>query len=219
MLLSAAWVQLEAELNSLSLHLRDFAALKPLLNSSTQFSVLDECILEGLLSRIWQTWGGFCRTCVIHSCLGTVDASGVIVPRLASAESEAHVSGAAIRAKQSKRPYWDTPNEALRLEPTWGDVDVLTKVLTALRPDNFAQMLAAFSSGYSSVKALQLIRNCAAHNHIQNLAEVETLRSSYIVFPITHPTQAMFWVEPQSTDFLITHAIDDLKGAALTAVS
>jgi hypothetical protein len=218
--LHAAGTQFEGDLDSLSLHFRNFAAAKSPLDSSSHFSILDECLLEGLLSRVWQAWNSFCRTCVIESCVGTVDATGVAIAGLPDATTEAHVSGAAIRArKQSAPPYWGTPNSLLRAEPTWGDVDILVKVLTCLRPANAAKLLAAFSSGYTTAKALQLIRNSAAHNHLQNLKEIQTLRSSYVVFPIGHPTHAMFWTEPQSKDFLVTHAIDELKDVGLTAIS
>jgi hypothetical protein len=220
MALHAAWTQLVGELDLLSGHFRDFASAKTSLNSSSHFSLLDECLLEGLLSRGWQAWCGFCRSCVVESCVGTVGGAGVNIPALPDATSEAHVSGAAIRAKaRPTPPYWGTPNTVLRAEPTWGDVDVLVKILTRLRPVNFAQMLAAFSSGHSSAKALQLIRNGAAHNNVQTRSEIETLRSSYVVFPISHPTHAMYWIEPSSSDFLITQAMQELKDAGSAAIA
>jgi hypothetical protein len=80
-------------------------------------------------------------------------------------------------------------------------------------------MLAAFSSGSRYAKALQSIRNGAAHNHVQNLSDILRLRSAYLVFPIGHPTHAMFWIEPRSQDFLVTNAIDELREASLTAIS
>jgi hypothetical protein len=130
------------------------------------------------------------------------------------------VSGAAIRAKkQPNPPYWGAPNNLLRAEPTWGDVDVLVKILTRLRPVNFAQLLAAFSSGHPSAKALQLIRNGAAHNNVQNLNDIQALRSTYLVFPISHPTHALFWIEPNSSDFLVTHAIQVLTDVGEVAIS
>ena len=144
----------------------------------------------------------------------------MIIAALPDAASEAHVSGAAIRAKkQPNPPYWGVPNTVLRAEPTWGDVDVLVKVLIRLRPANFAPLLAAFSSGHQSSKALQLIRNGAAHNHIQNLNDIQMLRSAYLVFPIGHPTHAMFWIDPKSSDFLITHAMQELKEAGFAAIT
>ena len=220
MALRVVWAQLEKDLDVLSALIRDFAAAKPALDSPSHFSLLDECLLEGILSHIWQVWNLFCRNCVMESCLGTVDAVGTVVVGLPNATSEAHVSGAAICAKKrSGHPYWGTPNTLLRNEPTWGDVDVITNILTRLRPANSPQMLAAFSSGHASARALQLIRNGASHNHVQNVNEIATLRSTYVVFPIVHPTHAMFWIEPKTNDFLVTHAIEKLKNIGYTAIS
>ncbi len=219
MALAAVWSELDLDFNGLSSHFRDFAARRPQIDGASHFSVLDECLLEGLLSRAWQAWCRFCRRCVIESCTGTVDAKGSFVLPIPEAVSVEHVSGAAILAKKGKPPYWGTPNITLRLEPTWGDPSVLNTILTKLQPANSANMLAALSSGSSSAKALQLIRNGAAHSNSQTLGQINSLRSAYIVYPITHPVQAMFWTEPQSNDFLVTHALDDLKHVALSAIS
>jgi hypothetical protein len=220
MALHSEWTELESSLDLLATHIRDFAATKHGLGSPADFSLSDECLLEGFLSRIWQAWCRFCRHCVIKSCVGTVDAAGTTVPGLPDALTEAHVSGAAIRAKKRPNPpYWGFPNSQLHSEPTWGDADVLALILTRLRPANSPQMLAAFSSAHPSAKAVQVIRNGAAHNNAHNLNEIMMLRSAYSAFPISHPTHAMFWVEPRSNDFLITHAIDALKDAALLAIS
>ncbi len=207
-------------LDTISLHIRDFAASRSPL-SPTQFSLLDECLLEGLVSRVWQAWSNFCRGCIIESCIGTTTAGGRPIIGLSQAATEEHVSGAAIRANQNRDPatYWSAPNSILRIEPTWGDGDVLVKVLTGLRPSNVNQLLAALSSCYNSSKAVQRIRNAAAHNHVQNFQEILGMRSRYIAFPITHPIHAMFWIEPVSQDFLITHAIDELKDVGLAAVN
>lgn len=220
MALQVASSKLSSELDLLSNYLRDFASKKTGLSAASDFSIQDECLLEGLLSRVWQAWCIFCRSCVIESCVGTINGAGTAIPALPDATSDIHVSGAAIRANRSaKPPYWGTPNTLLRAEPTWGDVDVLAKILQRLRPVNITTLLAGFSSGASGAKALQLIRNGAAHNNAQNLDGIQTLRSRYIVFPIGHPTQALFWIEPHSKDFLATQAIEELRDASITAIS
>ena len=158
MALTSVWTAFEQELDSQSAYIRGFAAAKTL-SGSSDFSYLDECLLEGLLSRVWQTWCDFCRRCVIESCVGTTNANGTMIVGLPSAASEAHVSGAAIKAKKAQTgPFWGAPNALLRNEPTWGDIDVLVKVLTRLSPNNSANMLAAFSSSHPSAKALQIGR-------------------------------------------------------------
>lgn len=216
MALSGTWTQLAIELSSLSQHLHDFVASNP----PQQLTFKDECFLEGLLSRVWQVWCIFCRSCVIKSCIGTVAHSGTIIPALPEAMSEAHVSAAAIHAAKKHRNnlQWADCNTSLRKEPTWGDVDILVEILTRLQPSNSNQLLAAFSSSYTSAKALQTIRNAAAHNHSQNLDEILKLRSAYIASEIGHPTHALFWIEPNSSDYLVMHAIHDLTEAGFSAI-
>jgi hypothetical protein len=220
MTLIAISTRLCVELDQYGRHISDFAAKNSPLDASGCFTILDECTLEGLLSRIWQSWGHFCRSCIIESCLGTINATGLVIPGLPDATTEADVSGAVVRASRKRNPpYWGYPNEILRYEPTWGDVDVLVEVLTRIRPNNVNQLLAAFSSGSKIAKALQLIRNGAAHHNVQTLTEIRVLQSSYVVFSITHPTHAMFWIDPKTRAFLIANAIQELKDTALAAIS
>ena len=126
--------------------------------------------------------------------MGTVTVTGTIITAVPDAFSEDHVSGAAIRAKKGDvAPFAGGPNTVLRFEPTWGDVDILTKIISGLRPGNAAQLLGGFSLAHRSARALQLIRNGAAHNHAQSMSDILNLRSVYEVFAITHPTHAMSW--------------------------
>jgi hypothetical protein len=219
MTLQASWDGLAESLDLCTRHFRDFVQTKTTVVAASDFSFLDECLLEGLMSRAWQAWSAFCRDCVVKSCLGTTTSAGIAVTALVEAINEEHISGAAIRAnRRLGPPYWGNPNALLRSEPTWGDVDALVRIIGELRPSNAPQLLAAFSSCYSHARALQLIRNCASHNHKQNISEIQKLRSAYVVFPISHPTQAMFWTEPSSGDLLITSVIEEIKEAGLAAI-
>jgi len=220
MALYARWTELCTELDRLSGHLRDFASARPTIASASDFAEKDECLLEGLLSRTWQAWGVFCRACVCESCMGTFDGSGVAIAAHQYAASEGHVSGAAIRAKRTpNQPIWGNVNTLLRSEPTWGDVNVLVTIIPRLAPANQGQLLAAFSTAFSSAKTLQLIRNATAHNNAQTMGDVQNMRSAYITFPLTHPVQALFWTEPTSRDFLILWAVEELREAGLAAIS
>jgi hypothetical protein len=218
MALPVILTRLESEFTTLAGELRGFAKSKSAIGSSSDFSLSEECYLEGALSRVWQAWCAFCRSCVIESCLGTTTGNGIVVTPHALALSDAHVSGAANRARDHLH-CWGPTNSILRKEPTWGDVDVLVKILPRLAPGNSPQLLASFSAGSQGAKALQMIRNAAAHDNYQTRAEVMGMRSAFIVFPINHPIQALFWQQPTSGDFLIFHAIDDLRAAAAAAIS
>jgi hypothetical protein len=220
MSLAAVRIQLCEEFDQLLIHLRGFTTRRRVISSASHFSLEDECLLEGLLSRVWQSWSAFCRSTVCESCLGTTNAFGSVVVAHPKAASEAHVSGASIRAKSTATaPTWGTSNSVLRHEPTWGDVDVLSKVISRLGPSNQSQLLAAFSGGSQSAKALQTIRNATAHNNNQTMTAVNGIRSRYVTFPVTHPVQALYWIDRSSQNFLVTHSVEELRDASLAAIS
>ena len=98
-------------------------------------------------------------------------------------------------------------------------MDILSKLVPRLGPSNQSQLLAAFSAGSRSAKVLQLIRNATAHNNVQTMVEVHGIRSGYVTFPITHPVQALYWIEPSSRDFLVMHALEELRDSGLAAIS
>jgi hypothetical protein len=221
MALPAALAQLDKDLDTLANLFRDFAARSPASSAPGPLTLSEECLLEGLLSHAWQAWNTFCRSCVMGSCMGSPDATGAIITAHPQALSEELVAGAALDAKRKGilPTYWGASVTSLRQEPTWGDTDVLQKIVPRLQPNNAAKLVAAFSSIHDRARALQLIRNGAAHNHAENMADILLLQSAYVAFRISHPVQALYWVEPSSGDFLITHALDALKDAALLAIS
>lgn len=209
------------ELTDLEKIIRQFAANGPAVASASRFSLEDECFLEGVLSRAWQAWCGFCRGCIVESCLGTIDGAGNSVAQIIAALSEPHVSAAAIKAKPigAPPPYWGSQNAVLRKEPTWGDPDAFVRIVQRLAPNNQAQLVAAMSAASTFAKDLQIIRNACAHKNHQTVTEVQNIRSRYTVFAITHPTHSLYWIDPNSRDFLICAAMDDLLDNALSAIS
>ena len=222
MTLAAGLDNFEAEFDALSNHFRDFAASKPSIGSASSFTLLEECLLEGLLSRCWQSWCIFCRTCVIASCVGTTNSAGALIPPLPQATDGSHcIWGGYSREGRSvqARRIGDRQIQFFALNQRGGMSTFWRGILTRLYPSNAGQLLAAFSSGASSAKAMQLIRNCAAHNNWQSRAGLQKIQSAYIVFAITHPTHALFWIEPNSKDFLITRAMENLEAIGFAAIS
>lgn len=219
MALPALWSTLETELKTLEHEFINFVTNKPNITSAGSFTLKDVALLEGLLSRVWQTWGEFCRSCLMQSCLGAVNANGNTVPPVV-AGNEATVSGAALHIKGKRNgSCWSAPaNLILRYEPTWGDTGVLSNYITALNPSNRLQLQLGFSTAHTFSKAIQIIRNAAAHTNPQTMAEVNMLQSAYIAYSITDPVQSLFWVHHASSDFLITTAIDELIDGALIAI-
>jgi hypothetical protein len=140
------------------------------------------------------------------------------IPALALAHSDEHVSSAAIRSRKPRYPIWQGTNSTLRLEPTWGDPDVLLGIVAALAPANGPTLSGMCTMASASAKNLQVIRNAAAHLNSQTTAEVTKRSSSYTTFSMTHPSQALFWVGTASGMYLLSEGVDALKIAAMFAI-
>lgn len=217
------WTVFTTELHDLESEIRSFTAASAASAASTShaFSLEDEFYLEGHLSRLWQAWGKFCRSLIIESCLGAIDGNGNNISAIAPGINEQKVSAAAIRACQTppRAVTWAHSNGTLRKEPTWGDAKVITQITSTLNPNNASQINAAISNVFTIARDLQAIRNAAAHTNSQTQHEVDLIRTRYITFPTTHPIQSTLWTVASSSDFLIAHAIDELRSASLFAIS
>lgn len=185
---------------------------------SADFTTDQLCLLEGVVSRIWQAWCRFCRRLILESCQGTVDLSGVTIPALATAASDAHVSAAAILAWRKRPVRWRATNTLLRREPTWGDVDVLLDIVNALTPNNSAKLTGMCSVSSAGAKVLQAARNAAAHHNHQSIADLLRLSSTYSTFPIQHACESTFWIEMATSKYLLPFVIDELRDAATFVV-
>ena len=184
---------------------------------ASDFTTDDLCLLEGVLSRIWQAWCRSCRETIIQSCLGTNDLSGAVAA-LPAALSAAHVSAASIQAKRKQTVTWTNQNTTLRFEPTWGSIDALLDIIHDLAPTNATKFNGMCTLASSGAKVLQAARNAAAHHNPQTLAELLRLSTSYTTFPTNHACQSLFWIETTSSDYLLPQAVQELKDAATHAV-
>lgn len=208
---------LERELSE-SIRAYEELATKKTFAQASDFVHEDICMLEGILSHIWQGWCHFCRDLIIESCMGTTDISGNHFAQVTGAVSEQHVSFAAIRIKQNRAPIWGQQNLVLRYEPTWGDVDVLTDIITGTGVANGTTLRGMCTMASPGAKILQKVRNAAAHHNFQTVAELQRLSGAYISFPISHPCQALFWVEGTTGEYLLPEALDVLMMASMHAV-
>lgn len=221
MALLPVFTLMSSKFDDYSVELSNFLSGKAkVMSTATDFTLSDECLLEGLLSRSWQEWAHFCRSVVVLSCTGSATSTGVPIVAHPNALSPQHVGGAAAKAKKTPaQPTWGNVANALRNEVTWGDTDVLATILPRMNVPRHGHLLAAFSQAHESAKAIQTIRNAAAHFNAETMADVVALSSRYVAFQITHPTQALFWTVPASGDYLFRYVLDDLKENASIAIS
>jgi len=185
---------------------------------AADFTIEEECLLEGLLSRIWQSWCRFCRSTLVESCMGTVTVSGDLVPALPDAISEVHVSKAAMRAKKQQQPFWLGTNTELWKEPTWGDTDGLLDIVLRLYPSNHSTLTGMCTLANVGSAILQAARNACAHDNVETRANLIAQSTAYTTFPVTHPIQSLFWVHTGSSAYLLPHALEALRDAAIYVV-
>ena len=136
-------------------------------------------LTEVLISDIWQSWCYFTRRLVMSSCRGT-RARDKSVIKARSADNSWKRLG--YEAKQALRNQRATPtghtNFLIRLEPTWGDLNNIIRIITALNPSNQNTLLSSYGS-FSQLKDLQLVRNACAHKNIETINSLSPLGSRY----------------------------------------
>lgn len=132
-------------------------------------------LTESLVSEIWLTWCLFSRH-LIHKSLrgGKARDNTTISPRVGD-NSWQRIGHECARASQANNHQTATPaNFSMRKEPTWGDINSLIKIISALSPANSGQLLTAFGLPFVGPKHIQIVRNCSAHKTVENLMSLRT---------------------------------------------
>ena len=170
--------------------------------------------LEGWLSELWQIWCRFCRQMVFFSCRGCETAGGTTLT--ATHISPEIISFIASKQNKGTPPSKPGTNSIYRYEPTWGHIDKLIDVISALSPQNKNVLLSGFGT-VQSVEHIRLIRNATAHRNLQTLADVQAIQPYYLASQLRHPLQALFWVDRTTGRSLAHSRIDDMRIAARNA--
>ena len=167
--------------------------------------------LEGWLSELWQAWCKFCRITVISSCTGcSTQAAGNIV---AVQPGRGEVSYISINQKKGKAPGKHGVNNSMHLEPTWGHIDRLIDVIQALTPGNSKSLLGGFGT-VPQIDEIRIIRNAAAHRNIQTEKTVLAISANYKATVISHPVEALLWLDPSTGRTLVQARMDDMRIAS-----
>lgn len=104
------------------------------------------------------------------------------------------------------------------LEPTWGDLTKLNLIVGGIACSNQAQLLSAFGAALA-LQDLQLCRNASAHLNKGSIADVSAVRVKYQDTRFVHPSDVVFWVDPQTKDYLWKTWIDEIGVVSQLAVA
>jgi hypothetical protein len=174
---------------------------------------------EGAMSAAWQAYCTFVRHLCIESSRGCTTSAGIshgasIMP--VSWERASYIAG---RAARQRTIHATGLNNLLLNEPTWGDSNKIVDVIDHLNPGNKNILKRYLAGGLNGPKHSQIVRNACAHTNQQTKAAVSALAVSYIAHPINHPTDALTWVDPVSSDFAFVSWLDDMRAIGMGAVS
>ena len=172
-----------------------------------------------IISEIWQNWGSFCRSTILVSCNGTRTRTGTLIPKRPGMNSWQRIAYEALQAARH-RPV--NPGRIIsfrRHEPTWGDQNVLVRAIPVLSPANSADLLAAFGLPFYAPKHLQTVRNACAHMDAETMSEVRRLALYYSGHSLSHPTDILWWIEPNSRTDALFVWLDELEIMASSATT
>jgi len=186
----------------------------------TRLTFEEWLILEGIISSAWQYWGHCCRKIILSSALGAITESGAVLPPSAAVLplQWERASYLAIQASKKRAAQPAMINSTLRLEPTWGDIDKLPNIATALAPQNLGQLISAFGVA-TKLKDVQTVRNAAAHRNRQTMQEVLGLAPRYVASTIRHPSEASLWEDPATKNFAFLSWTEEMRDAIKIAVA
>lgn len=165
---------------------------------------------EGLMSSLWQAWCIYCRNILFGSITDGMTTSGIRVSSPYSHLSDRELVFLAQKASQG----YNLSTAIIRTAPpyfemTWGDVLKLNPIVNAFNPSNTANLLTSLGA-VSLLLDLQKFRNANAHITTFTIGEVKSAQVRYTHTKFRHPSDTMFWIDPQTNDYLWKSWVEEI---------
>lgn len=180
--------------------------------------------LEGAVSDVWQGYCEFVRSICIHSAIGCITSSGILVPPSISPANWQRASFVAVQVKRRQNPLAPGVNQFKRLEPTWGDstkiIDIVNALLpvNSLAPTNAQTLISNLGGSLYGPPHCQKVRNACAHKNDQNLQDIKDLSVLYIAHPIAAPTDCLTWTDAVTGKPAFISWLEDMRSIAINAI-
>ena len=172
---------------------------------------------EGLVSSLWQSWSVFCREVVVSSVRGARTSTGSMTSSPYARRSEMEIAFAASQLANNRSIGTIRALASSRYEPTWGDVSRINRIVRGLKPSNSRNLLGAFGA-CSRIRDLHLCRNACSHLTAEMVQLVRAARVRYKSTSFAHPSDLMFWVDPNTNDFAWVSCLDEMRLIAQVAI-
>lgn len=196
----------------------DSAFDRHLLSPHVSFKMDKFSLQEGLISNLWQSWCYFCREVVISSALGAPTSTGIMTTSPYATCSEMEIAYVAKKLANQEPVGRIRPLVGSHQEPTWGDPAKIGLVVAGLGTSNKGTLLTAFGV-FHRLNDLQLCRNACAHVTGDMLNAVASAKVRYVDTKAQHPSDLMYWVDPQTNDYVWKSWVDEMELASTFAVA
>lgn len=172
---------------------------------------------QGLVATLWQVWCAFCRATIIGSARGIQKNSGHVTSPYAG-RSDMEIAYVAKRLANKRTVTVVKELTGMHLEPNWGDLSKVNLIVTGIGSTNGGQLASAFGTG-TAILDLQLCRNASAHLNKEGIADMSTARVRYSQTAFVHPSDAIFWIDPSTKDYLWKTWIEEIDVISDLAVA
>ncbi|EOJ9612173.1 MULTISPECIES: hypothetical protein [unclassified Serratia (in: enterobacteria)] len=168
-------------------------------------------VQEGLMSSLWQAWCMYCRTIIFGSLTDGLTVNGNRVSSAYSHLTDRELVFLAQKASQGANLAATIVRSAQpHIEMTWGDALKLNPVITAFNPTNSGILISGLGA-VSLLLDLQKFRNANAHITSFTIGEVKRAQVRYTHTKFRHPSDTMFWIDPQTNDYLWKSWIEEIE--------
>lgn len=171
----------------------------------------------GLVSTLWQVWNDASRSIILSSVKGSISANGSEVSSDYSTFSTGQIRFAAMKFARNEKVDQLREIAGDHVEPTWGDLDKANRIVSQLKPTNSNQLLSAFGS-MNFVKDLQITRNACAHISFDRAQEIYRLGVRYDGDRPLHPSDVIYLIDPDTSDFSWYSWTEEMRTFACHAV-
>ncbi|HPG41456.1 MAG TPA: hypothetical protein PLP19_19550 [bacterium] len=173
---------------------------------------------SGVINFLWQSWNRFWRNFWLAYLLGGEDLKKqqiISVPSFSGKNEFEAIHYILYLIGKRKTPSGMI--SASYQEPTWGDVDCITKISTNLSEPGTdvdiikIQVLNALSVLGDTPRHLQIVRNTSIHLNWENITNLHNrVLPFYAISNINYPTEILYSKEIRTSKIAIQHWVDDL---------
>ena len=191
---------------------------REILPNKNKKRVYKNAICEGAISSLWQTWCFFCRSVVVNSIKGFTDDSGIQVTSPYSNLNEGQIISLSLKFCRGEKIPANITSANGWVDLAWGDPMKLNKIINGAGMTNKENLLSSFGA-INHLRSLQVSRNACSHISKYTINQMSDLKVFYNGNYTMHPCDVMFWIDPDTEQYLWKSWIDEMDIISSLAIN